>query len=66
MLHNPEQPAEDITGDSTPFIVTGIRIGAFRAFDADEEIEEAVKLAKSVDTAVIVAGLNAGMSLSSS
>jgi hypothetical protein len=42
--------------------VTGIRIGAFRKFDADQEIEEAVALAKSVDTAVVIAGLNAGTS----
>lgn len=59
MLHEPFRPSEDNFGESTPLQVAGIRIGAFRAFDPETEIQEAVKLAKSVDTAVIVAGLNA-------
>ncbi|KAI9632811.1 putative beta-glucosidase [Dioszegia hungarica] len=46
-------------GANTPFRIVGIRVGAFPVFDADQAIEDAVKLAKSVDTAVIVAGLNA-------
>jgi beta-glucosidase len=59
VLHDSRSPPDEASGETTPFNITGCRIGAFPVYHPDQAIEDAVALAKSSDVAVIIAGLNA-------
>ncbi len=50
-------PSRAVSG--TPFIVKGIRIGAFPLIDAQQAMDDAVAAARAADSVVFVAGLNA-------
>ncbi|KLT43432.1 putative beta-glucosidase [Cutaneotrichosporon oleaginosum] len=50
-------PSRAVSG--TPFIVKGIRIGAFPLIDAQQAMDDAVAAARAADAVVFVAGLNA-------
>lgn len=58
VLHDARPGQTDKEGEITPFRIVGVHVGAFPVFQPDQAIEDAVALAKSSDTAVIVAGLN--------
>jgi len=59
MLHDSRHPEDRQNGDSTPFAIVGIRLGAFVKYDPDTAIREAADLASQSDSAVLVVGLNA-------
>lgn len=45
--------------EGTPFILKGLRIGAFPLIDAQQAMDDAVAAARAADSVVLVAGLNA-------
>lgn len=57
-MHDTREPPNVEYLMSSPQRYTAIRIGAFPSYNADEAIEEAVALAKSVDVPVVFCGLN--------
>lgn len=58
MVHD-SRPAADRKLEGTPFVVKGVRLGAFPVVDAAQAIEDAVETARKADKVVLVAGLNA-------
>lgn len=59
VVHDSRLPLERAAASGTPFVVKGVRIGAFPLIDAAQAIEEAVECARKADKVVLVAGLNA-------
>ncbi|GMK59865.1 hypothetical protein CspeluHIS016_0900820 [Cutaneotrichosporon spelunceum] len=58
VVHDSRRPGKAAVA-GTPFIVKGIRIGAFPLVDARQAIEDAVATARAADSVVLVVGLNA-------
>ncbi|BEJ10876.1 hypothetical protein CspHIS471_0102980 [Cutaneotrichosporon sp. HIS471] len=58
VVHDSRRPVPR-TVAGTPFIVKGIRIGAFPLVNAHQAMDDAVKAARAADSVVLVAGLNA-------
>lgn len=59
VIHDSRMAPERSAVGGTPFVVKGIRIGAFPLIDAAQAMEDAVEVARAADKVVLVAGLNA-------
>ncbi|KAL7421535.1 hypothetical protein Q5752_003304 [Cryptotrichosporon argae] len=57
--HDSRQPDDRSLTDTTPFICTGMRLGAFADITPEQAIADAVAAAKDADSVILVAGLNA-------
>ncbi|GFZ49824.1 hypothetical protein JCM24511_07227 [Saitozyma sp. JCM 24511] len=59
LLHDTRAPADVTHTGVSPLRFSGMRLGAQPAFEPKQAFEEAVELARNVDTAIVVCGLNA-------